>query len=92
MLQTVDRSVLLLLKTNDCLRSAAARLGARATETYLVTAETCIRALEASGDGGVSMSSGGGRWAYVQWRWGLYQARARIMVFRVIMWWRGDGG
>ena len=35
-LQTVDRNVLLLLKTNDCLRCAGARLGARATETHLV--------------------------------------------------------
>ena len=44
-LQSVDRSVLLLLKTNDCLRSANVRLGGRATETYIVTAEYCIRAL-----------------------------------------------
>jgi hypothetical protein len=59
-LQSVDRSVLLLMKTNDCLRTAAVRLGARATETYIITAEVCIRALRNAGLARVQRLGGGG--------------------------------
>ena len=87
-LQTVDRSVLLLLKTNDCLRSANARLGGRATETYIVTAEYCLKALSHSGpprqkDGGATRVEPGWRW-----RLGLWQASARISAFRAVRWWQ----
>ena len=83
-LQSVDRSVLLLLKTNDCLRSANARLGGRATETYIVTAEYCIRALR---EAGAPDDSGWG------WRTELWRASARISAFRWLQWWReGDAG
>jgi aarF domain-containing kinase len=86
-LQTVDRSVLLLLKTNDCLRSANARLGGRATETYIVTAEYCLKALSLNGPprqigGGGTIEPG---W---QWRLGLWQASARISAFRAVRWWQ----
>ena len=44
-LETCPRGLLLLLKTNDSLRSAAGRLGGRSTDTFIVTAKACIRAL-----------------------------------------------
>jgi len=44
-LETVPRDVLFLMKANDSLRSTAFRLKASATDTYVVAAKTCIRAL-----------------------------------------------
>ena len=88
-LQTVDRSLLLLLKTNDCLRSACARLGARSTESYVVTAEACISALGRAGyaastararrGGGVAAAGLVGR---LRWRLGLWRASLRVALFR----------
>jgi hypothetical protein len=95
-LQTVDRSVLLLLKTNDCLRSANARLGGRATETYIVTAEYCLKALGKAGPQSLNQGDDGddeGSWGglHLGWRAELWQASARIAAFRTLRWWRERG-
>lgn len=45
-LNSAPRPLLLLLKTNDALRSAALKLGGRSTDTFLVTVKTCLRVLQ----------------------------------------------
>jgi len=44
-LESCPRDLLLLMKTNDALRSAAGRLGGRGVDTFIVTAKCCLRAL-----------------------------------------------
>jgi len=46
-LESLPRPLLLLLKVNDALRSAGLRLGARPSDTYIVTALESLRALRA---------------------------------------------
>ena len=49
-LDSLPRPVLLLLKLNDCLRSAGRQLGAPATDAYISAAKACIAALRESGN------------------------------------------
>lgn len=50
-LESAPRDLLLLLKTNDALRSAATQLSARSEDSFVVTAKTCVRALWNAGPG-----------------------------------------
>jgi aarF domain-containing kinase len=86
-LESVPRPLLLLLKVNDALRSAGLRLGARPSDTYIVTALESLRALRADA------RSANGAWARAprvrRWRYELrlWRASLRISAYLVAEWW-----
>ena len=77
LLAKIPRELLLLLKTNDCLRSVDAELGA-GINTFIETARACENALlEDSADRRWSM------WSKV---WDKVQMEGRILTLQVISW------
>eukprot|EP00667_Euglena_gracilis_P006301 EG_transcript_6355 len=79
-LDTCPRELLLLLKTNDALRSAAGRLGGRSADTFVVTAKCCIWALWRQSDRR-------GIWDEARFRLSLLVALLRCQLFQ----WLQDG-
>ena len=77
-LETCPRDLLLLLKTNDALRSAAGRLGGCSADTFVVTAKSCIRALW------LQRSGAGLWWRRVLHRLHLAVAYGRCHTFQLL--------
>lgn len=88
-LESLPRSVLLLLKTNDALRSVGARLGARPADTFVVQALEALGALAEAPEleapqpqqrhaPGALARRGGPRWRR---RLKLARARARLTLY-----------
>jgi len=81
-LESLPRPLLLLLKVNDALRSAGLRLGARPSDTYIVTALESLRALR-----GCSGSARARHWATrPRAQFSLLRARLRICTYLLAEW------
>ena len=97
------REMLLLLKTNDCLRSVDCALGTPVS-THLIMARACLDSIEReaiqqldsdTGSAGDNHAHGSGR-AWSGWRWAArwqiafasWPLRLRLLVFEWVSWWR----
>lgn len=93
-LESLPRPLLLLLKVNDALRSSGLRLGARPSDTYIVTALESLRALRGKGSGAAARARQWVRSPRAQLK--LARARARIYAYLVAEWfadvWRATAG
>ena len=86
LLGSLPRPLLLLLKTNDCLRSIDCTLGTPAN-AFAVTARECARALAAE----ARASGGGGLRAAVGARVAALRAEAAVAAIRLAAWWWPPG-
>lgn len=83
-LESMPRPLLLLLKVNDALRSSGLRLGARPSDTYIITALESLRALRGKGRGRSARARQWLRSPRGQLK--LVRARARIYAYLLAEW------
>lgn len=83
LLRRLPRVVLLLLKTNDCLRSVDLALGA-AVNTFVIIGRKCVRALA-----DIQVAEHPGAWSQLRATWRVWHAELRIMNLQATAWLAG---
>lgn len=83
-LRRLPREMLLLLKTNDCLRAVDKNLGAP-VNTFAITARYCVRGINQHRQD-VAFKNRPIRTTYVIWRDRL-KVEMAILAYRLMVWW-----